>query len=271
MRQTILTALFLFSISIVWAGNPTPSPKAFVKNEGQIRTTTGAANDAVQYLWSSRQGMNVQFKNSGLAFDTYQKCAEDGSILFHRMDLDFVGANEGVQLLARNRSDEELNVIKGDERFEKIGLYEELIYKNVYDNIDIAAYSGGTHFKYDFILKEGAHVGDIKMEYKGFDTYRIEAGAITFTLSGKEITENIPASWLSETGERITVEYKITEENENSIVVGFQVCDDSHLNKKMVIDPEVVYEWSTYHGDSLYDTANDIVADSLGLFHCRDH
>ncbi len=264
MRQTILTALFLFSISIAWAGNPTPSPKAFVKNEGQIRTTTGAANDAVQYLWSSRQGMNVQFKNSGLAFDTYQKCAEDGSILFHRMDLEFVGANESVQLLARNRSDEELNVIKGDERFEKIGLYEELIYKNVYDNIDIAAYSGGTHFKYDFILKEGAHVGDIKMEYKGFDTYRIEAGAITFTLSGKEITENIPASWLSETGERITVEYKITEENENSIVVGFQVCDDSHLNKKMVIDPEVVYEWSTYHGDSLYDTANDIVADSLG-------
>ncbi|MFT7347234.1 MAG: hypothetical protein ACI9CP_001693, partial [Cryomorphaceae bacterium] len=129
MRQTLFTTLFLFSISIAWAGNPNSSPKAFVKNEGQLRTTAGAANDAVQYLWSSSNGMNVQFKNSGLAFDTYQKCAEDGSILFHRMDLDFIGASSEVQLLARNKSDEELNVIKGDNRFEKIGLYEELIYK----------------------------------------------------------------------------------------------------------------------------------------------
>jgi|GEM_PF-1149166 len=265
MRQTVLITLFLFSIQILWAGNPTPSSKAFVKNEGQIRTTEGATADAVQYLWSSHNGLNVQFKNSGLSFDTYQKCNDDGSILFHRMDLDFIGANSEVQLLARNRSVEELNVIRGGEKFEKIGLYEELIYKNVYENIDIIAHSGGTHFKYDFVLKEGAQVSDLKLEYKGFDSYRAEAGAITFSLSGKEMTESIPESWLSSSGERIEVEYQIVEKSKNSIIVGFVVCDDSHIDKTMVIDPEVVPEWSTYHGDSLYDTANAIVTDSLGF------
>lgn len=265
MRQTIFTAFFFFFISIAWAGNPSPSPKTFVINKGQIRTTSGETNAAVKYLWSSKHGLNVQFKNSGLAFDTYQKCIEDETVRFHRMDLDFIGASSEVQLLARNKSDEELNVIKGDNRFEKIGLYEELIYKNVYDNIDIVAYSGGTHFKYDFVLKDGANANDIRMEYKGFDSFHAKAGAITFSLSGKEITENIPESWLTNSGERIEVEYRIIEEGENSIIVGFEICDDSHANKSMVIDPEVVPEWSTYHGDSLYDTANSIVTDSLGV------
>ena len=264
MRQTIFTAFFFFFISISWAGNPSPSPKTFVINKGQIRTTSGETNAAVKYLWSSKHGLNVQFKNTGLAFDTYQKCIEDETVRFHRMDLDFIGASSNVELLARNKSDEELNVIKGDNRFEKIGLYEDLIYKNVYDNIDIVAYSGGTHFKYDFVLKDGANANDIRMEYKGFDSFHAKAGAITFSLSGKEITENIPESWLTNSGERIEVEYRIIEEGENSIIVGFEVCDDSHANKTMVIDPEVFYEWSTYHGDSLFDTANDIVSDSLG-------
>lgn len=265
MRQAIFTTLFLLSISIAWAGNPTPSPRAFVKNEGQLRTTNGAANDAVQYLWSSHNGLNVQFKKSGLAFDTYQKCSDDESILFHRMDMDFIGSNTDVQLLARNRSDEKLNVVNRGKNFEEIGLYEKLIYKNAYDNIDIVAYSGRTHFKYDFVLKEGARSSDIQLEYKGFDSFHSEAGSITFYLSGKAITENIPESWLTESGERIDVEYRIIEEGEHSIIVGFEVCDDSFRTERMVIDPEVIPEWSTYHGDSLYDTATDIVTDSLGF------
>ncbi|HKK38080.1 MAG TPA: SBBP repeat-containing protein, partial [Cryomorphaceae bacterium] len=265
MKQTSLTALILLFISSLWAGTPSPSADSFVINKGQIRTTAGDINHAVKYLWTSNQGLNVQFKSTGLSFDTYQRCAEDGSVLFHRMDLDFIGANGDVDLLARNRSDQELNVIKGNKQYENIGLYEELIYKNVYKHIDIVAHSGSTHFKYDFILKEGADANDIRMEYKGFDAYQAEAGAITFSLSGKTVTESIPESWLTASGERIQVEYRIVEESENSIVVGFEICDDSHQNETMVIDPEVIPEWSTYHGDSLYDTANAVVTDSLGF------
>ncbi|HKL40066.1 MAG TPA: hypothetical protein VJ894_05265, partial [Cryomorphaceae bacterium] len=265
MKQTLLTTVFLFVIGIAWAGNPNSSPKAFVKNEGQVRTTSGIANSDVKYLWSSRAGLNVQFKNNGLSFDTYSRCEVDNSFLFHRMDMSFIDGNSAAQLLSRNRLEEELNIIKGNKRFEKIGLFEELVYKNIYDNIDIVAYSGGTHFKYDFVLREGAKSGDIKMEYKGFDSYHADEGKITFYLSGKALTENIPESWLTETGERIAVEYQIIEESENSVILGFEVCDDSFNGDKMTIDPEVVPEWSTYHGDSLFDMANDIVTDMHGI------
>lgn len=264
MKHFLISALFSLSVSIVWAGTPHKIPSHFVKNEGQILTTSGKINTAVKYLWSSKQGLNVQFKSNGLAFDTYQKCEADRSVRFHRMEMRFLEANPAVQLLARTAAQEELNVVRGSQSFEKIGLYQELTYRDVYDNIDIKAYSGGARLKYDFVLNEGAKHEDIALEYTGFDWYRAEAGAITFSLSGREITENIPESWLTDTGERIEVEYRIIREDEHSITVGFEVCDNTISGKRMVIDPEVIPEWSTYHGDSLFDTANDIVTDSLG-------
>jgi gliding motility-associated-like protein len=263
MRHLLtITCLLLFTIAS-FAHKPTKRSSGFVENKGQIRTTSGELNAAVKYLWSDH-GLNVQFKNTGLAFDTYQRCSEDKTIRFHRLEMEFLGANDDSNLLARNKALEEFNFVTGKKVAKQVGVYGELVYKNLYDNVDLIANSSGDHFKYDFILKENADASEIRMEYRGFDSYSINENTISFDLSGKTLTEHIPESWITATGERIDVEYVILEESDQSVVVGFEICDDSIGDKPITIDPEVIPEWSTYHGDSLYDTANDVVSDSLG-------
>jgi len=265
MRRTLI---LLFSLIITAAQGHEPSISSlqgFVENRGQILNTDGSTNEEVRYLLSTRHGFNVQAKSHGLAFDTYHSRPGDQSFLFHRLELNFRGSDESTQLLGRDKMPEKINVVRGKKRFENIGNYGEIIYKNLYPDIDLIAYAGESHFKYDFVLHEGADVEDIVMEYSGFDSYIIDSDSIIFFLSGRKLTEKIPESWLSDTGERIEVEYSIRHESEDGIAIGFEVCDDRFDRRNMVIDPEVIPEWSTYHGDSLYDVANQIVTDSLGF------
>ena len=263
MRQFLLFLLGIIWFSSVAAGvNPNGTPH-FIENVGQLNTTDGKMNREVQFIWSTT-GMNVQFRADGLSYDTYQKSSSN-EVNFHRLDMNFLLRNSYSTISASAEVSEELNIIKGANRFEDIPMFQQLTYGDIYPNIDLKAAVNGANFKYDFVLKKGAEVDDILLEYKGFDSYALCANSIDFVLSGRTVTESIPKSWLTESGKSIEVEYRIVEETSSSVIIGFEICDSNFEREALVIDPEVVPEWSTYHGDSLFDTANDIVTDMWGI------
>jgi len=257
-------AVFVFCFTSLVASKTNPG--GFVSNEGQFTNTCGEPADHVKYLWHSSKAYNVQLRSNGFSYDTYQNIQGTSIFEIHRLDVDFINHSDNLALKHEALRTEYINYITGKTSIEKVPVYNELRYENIYSGIDLVAKTNASsgRFKYDFELSENADISEIKIKYTGFDSFQIKDEKIAFELSGSKVIEYIPKSWLTSTGQSIQVDYKIIESDEGSVVIGFEVCDDSAGKSSLVIDPEAIVEWATYHGDSLYDVAESIVTDSLG-------
>ena len=270
--SSLLFSIFALFLSTISSGDPI-QPKAsenqsgFIENCGQIKTQGNTTNNKVRYLWPAAEGLNIQLRNTGISFDTYQTTGSETK--FHRMDVDILGINSHCTLAGVEKRSTALNfydkkskcTISGVEQFNGV------TYANVYDQIDFAvSLTENGKLKYDFILENPEQTDEIKLKYSGFDSFEICDGNLVFDLSGRQITETIPASWMSESGREIKVEYRIIEKGTNYVVIGFETQNTilNHSEGHLIIDPLAILEWGTYYGDSLYDVGNAIATDSLG-------
>lgn len=264
MTKFIFTSVLVLCFSIQAISSNAPS--GFIANKGQLTNTCGEPIDHVKYLWHGAANYKLLMRENGFSYDTYRQISGTSVFEMHRLDVDFLNTSRSSSITPHNRREEYVNYKLGANTFSDVPIFDRLEYRDIYSGIDIvAAINTETNrFKYDFVLDEGADVSDIKIKYSGFDSFKIEDGYLAFQLSGATIQEYIPKSWINATGESIQVEYRVIESDENTVLIGFELCDDSAQKSSLVIDPEAVVEWATYHGDSLSDAAEAIVTDSLG-------
>ena len=267
--KRILPALIIsltFSVSLYAAAPESGRPQGFTENRGQILDQNKNVNAEVKYLLSTTPGVNVQLRSSGISFDTYAKSASGGAVHFHRLDLDIVGALADVKITGRKPVDGVINYATRQAKLSGLRSYREVAYENIRNGIDLVVkMQEDGLIKYDFVVHQKEAVDELRLAYSGFDHFELSDGKLIFTLSGKTITETIPASWLTTSGKNIVVKYKVIKSTDHSVVIGFE--SDATLSKSdggLVIDPLSVTEWSTYYGDSGYDKPEGIATDSLG-------
>jgi len=266
LKSILLLACFL-SLGNLQAGDPKLSQtNGFTENCGQISNQFGHPNDAVKFLWSTNRAMNVQIKNASLSYDSF-KSESKGTIAFHRLDMRLKGASQSARMVASNYVPGETHYagkLKG-QSIEHVSTADQLLAENVYPGVDWKLnITESGNLKYDFIVREQAALDQIQLEYKGFDHFELCDGALHFTISGRTIVEHIPASWVSETGEEVAIQYHISHESADALVLSFQQETPCEYDGTLVIDPEAFFEWGTYYGDSLYDVAQAVAVDSLG-------
>ena len=262
-------ALFQCSISFANSAEPKAdkSQNGFIENCGQVKTLNNVTNKNVRFLWPAAEGLNIQLRNTGISFDTYQTVGSETK--FHRMDVEILGMNSHCTLAGVEKSSTALNFYDRQSKRTITGVnkYSGVTYSNVYDQIDFAvSLTESGKLKYDFILENPEQSAEIKLKYSGFDSFEICDGNLVFNLSGRQITETIPASWMSESGREIKVDYRIIENGTDYVIIGFE-SENTFYNQsegQLIIDPLAVLEWGTYYGDSLYDVGNAIATDSLG-------
>lgn len=257
---------FLLSLSIEATTPDDSRPAGFTENRGQVINQNHNPNDAVKFIWAAAPGVNIQLRNTGISFDTYQQQAGGTEIAFHRLDMNFAGANPNPKINPGKMLPGHTNYRSPEHSIKGLKSYASVTYYNVYDGIDFQVnVTEKGLLKYDFIVRDATQIDDLKLEYAGFDTFEIKDGKLIFTLSGKTITEEIPASWMTASGRAVSVNYEVHQKTENRVVIGFS--SDSNLSKNegdLVIDPLAVREWATYYGDELYDKPEGIATDSLG-------
>ncbi len=119
----------------------------------------------------------------------------------------------------------------------KVASFGKVIYQNVYDGIDLLAYSQNSHFKYDFILAPNVSADAIQMRYEGIDDIKIVGGNLIISTSVEEIIEQEPLAWQMVNGQKVMVkcQYKIQGSK-----VGFHFPNGYHPNLELVIDPTVI-------------------------------
>lgn len=244
-----------------------------IRNEGQVIDQAGNQNEDVLYIAQISADMNIQFRKDGFSYDVFYKKTDSpspSSYFFHRVDVAFIGAEEGLEILVKNPTDDKVNYtnLKSSTN-QSLSVFRQIEYKNVYPNIDLVFEvdpNRSNSMKYNFILHAGAELTDISLLYSGFlDGFKDVSGKIVFELAKGDLREVIPLSWTEPNQKPIEVEYSWENISPNSGILRYS-CDDCPKiqEDELIIDPVPELSWSTYVGDTLLDAVGGVVTDRYG-------
>ena len=152
-------------------------PLSFVPNEGQT-------DEAVRY-YAQGAGYGFFFTNEGAMLSFAEGKGRGG----HALALDFLGADPHATLTAQKRLSGEVNYLVGDDPAkwqQGLPTHGELLYGGLWPGIDMAVRGEGGKLKYEFHLKPGSSVEDVRLGYRGAEGLygRGRGGALGADLSG---------------------------------------------------------------------------------------
>ena len=298
MRKNITIAIFCCFLSASLQLFAENKPAAFTENKGQFRDQDGKPNPEVLYM-ADFGGMKVQLRKTGFSYETYQvkpkwvdpasipykilTFTENGDTLeswpgqaeaqknlmyhFHRVDVELVGAKLNPEILAEGSTGETkryVNAAKGGESIEVEG-FSQVRHYDVYPGIDLVFYSQNENggFKYDFVLRPGANLSAIELEYKGAESLELEKGGnLNLKTRFGMLSESIPACYTEDaTGNRKEVSGISYQLEGNKLRFTGKT---TQFNEKLVIDPAVNINWAKYFGGDLTDYCVASVIDLMG-------
>jgi large repetitive protein len=218
------------------------SDMGFIQNKGQIIDQNYRPNPAVRYLYNGN-GLNVQLRKNGFSYDLYELKA-DQKIQFHRIDVELVGANAGVQFATDLQAKSYLNYFNELGAFEKVRGFGKVTYLGIYPNIDLEfEITEQKQVKYNFILRRGANPAHIQLKYTGASKTQLENNRIQLQTAFGQVAERIPRSYQADNKD-VEVVYTQTATN----TFGFKVVGGYDPQQTLTIDPTPNRNWGSYYG-----------------------
>ena len=270
-----LRSIFLLLICFFVTLNMKGQIGAFVENKGQF-------HDNVRYKAQLPYG-NVFLEYNRLTFLFHNE--EDHNELFqhpridhkesyirrsHAFRVNFLNARLYPRLLPSKKGPGYLNYFLGNDpekwASQVLG-YNEILYKEVYPNIDLKYYSHYGSIKYDWIIKPGGKIEDIKMEYEGVNSIALEGDEVHILTSVNTLVETMPKCYFeTEKGQVETTCFYTLEGN----TIGFRQKEISDgPAQKLVIDPQLIFStYSGSYGDNFgftatYDSRGNLYAGGI--------
>ncbi len=247
------------------------SPLAFIENKGQITDQHHRLRTDIQYKLSGN-GVNVFIGNGQLHYQFAKTEREEPANLLgkntlfnkipknknnidaYRLDVSLVGANRKADVVAEEEQLYYENYFLADNKSVKAHTYQKITYKNVYHDIDWVLYIKDGQLEYDFIVRPGGNVKDIKLKYKGATQLSKQDGAICINTPMGKVSERSLFSYDLQTGKEVASRYNLRNN-----VISFDVPHDGNT---VVIDPKLL--WGTYYGGNKNESVYYVVCDLLG-------
>ncbi len=199
-------------------------PLAFVPNAGQT-------------------DQSVRYYAQGAGFPFY--FTDDKAVLaFEKggrgqaLDLRFVGANPNAEPEAADRGTGRVNYLTASEHHTNLPTYERLIYRDLWPGIDMVFRGQGGKLNYEFHLRPGAEVSDIRIAYAGAKGVSLGAGgALQIDTPLGTLRYAHPQSFQRIDGRRVPVDSRYALAGN---AYGFAV---GHHDRRqpLVIDPSLAY------------------------------
>ncbi|MDP3880203.1 MAG: SBBP repeat-containing protein [Dehalococcoidales bacterium] len=219
-------------------------PISFIENQGQV--------DANVSYYVKGQGQTVLLKRDGIVFDLTNNNAD--RLVF---SLNFMNANKSPNVTYVDKYIGVINYLIGEDPAKwKINLptYKEVIYHDIYPNIDLRLYGDSGFLRYDFVVKTGASVNDITLAYGGINTLNIDDGELVATTAFGDSRQEKPYLYQQIDNQKVQIEGRFKLLGDNTY--GFE-AEDYDSSYALIIDPVIAY--STYLGGSEDDSANSVV------------
>jgi hypothetical protein len=245
----VLFTTFGFSQSsdFKWQSSLSDS-RVFVENKGQFNHFI---DDEVLYAIDGGQCV-VLFTNDGYTIRLTRKVKNEDRVRFDRSKPRYIQQTETISVRFGNSNDEKevvalsqvghtstyamLNADRSESQISGIAGFEELVYRNVYPNIDVRFTihpQGG--FKYDVVLHPGADPSNVKLLYPSAHKPYLDAeGNLLVSTTFGNIIDHAPTTTVKSMGKVLASSFKV-----NGTEVGFELTGfDS--SQETVIDPWVL-------------------------------
>jgi hypothetical protein len=235
-------------------------PLYFIPNQGQV------PEEALFYAKAQRY--TLWLTKDGLIFDgtsEQQNSETKGSVTEHDVSrLVFLHASKNPDVMPVDIAEHRVNYFTGrDESKWKTAIptSKAVLYKNLYKNINLKIYGVEGQIEYDYIVKPGGKVADIKFEYADIKSTRVDKnGNLIIQTELGELRHAKPSCYQTIEGKKFDVKCQFRKKGQNAY--GFEV-EKFNPNYELAIDPTVIY--STYLGGADWrENAYSIAVDSKG-------
>jgi len=244
------SALETRSCSLEQAGGrgPDPGSMGFVENRGQF------GNDGIAFVHTS-PGISFAFVERGYLI---RMDAGDDRGCVVKVSFEAAGPvrPEGLEELTHRT-----NVLRGNDPGEWItdlASYGKVVYRGLYDGIDLVFYATRQDLKYDILVSPGARAEKICFSYEGVDDIVVDAaGDLNIQTPAGLLTEEAPFSYQIVDGrpEEVPSRYRV---DGNRVRFGVGTYDPS---LPLTIDPLI---YSSYLGGSESDDGQAMAVDPSG-------
>ena len=236
----------------------------FIKNEGQILDKKGQKIEHIIGLYKGKS-FDVFFQNNQINY-VFKKAnfsqknitelmfqKSNYEFQYYRMDIDFLGANPSCKIKfskQKRLNHRYLNNSSGEIKIDNG--YQEILYENIYDGIDLKFYLYENTLKYDFIVHPKGNYENIKMKYIGADNIINQSSKLIIENPLGILEESIPEIYQETKSEKSIVEgnYHVRK-NE----ISFELREFNR-NQDLIIDP-----WSTFIGGVDIEEAYSVFID----------
>lgn len=215
----------------------------FTENKGQwenhVQFRTEMSNAVV---WGEQGALTYILLGSGIP-GTNHPDFSDGPFKAHIFRTRFIGG--GGQFEGRKVNPDYANYYLGSDSTRwasGVKNYQQAFTRDLYPGIDLLMYGKDGHLKYDLLVRPGADVNEIRMNYEGVEPPTLVDGKLQISTSVGIVEELSPYAYQLIDGEVKDVECRFVIKND---VVEFLVGDYQPGNT-LVIDPEITF--STYIG-----------------------
>ncbi len=164
------------------------------------------------------------------------------TLLYHAYDMNFVNSNKDVAITDAKQQSHYYNYFLGNDKSKWAnGIHpaHNVNYTNLYNNIDLHVYSDFSNIKYDWIVKAGANVSDIKIKYAGIESMSLRKNMLVLKTSLGENIENKPYAYQFINDEKVEIKcsYEITDNS----TLQYKLGKNYNPNFDLVIDPVLVF------------------------------
>ncbi|MBA3901120.1 MAG: hypothetical protein H0X62_13095, partial [Bacteroidetes bacterium] len=219
---------------------------AYILQQGKHTAFFNAIHVTYQFIGTKAQQKSGNFPDWATAGKE-----TDEQILIQNIKLEFLNANPNTSIKASGESGPYSNYFVKGKQITNVKHYNEIVYDEIYPNINLKYYLQNGNLKYDYILKPGADVNDIKLKYSGFNDIQVtKDGSLKVTGEAGALLDMIPECYQMINGQKqlIKADFILLDEN----IAGF-ILGKYNPNYELVIDPVLIY--STFFGGSSQETA----------------
>ncbi|HQI69549.1 MAG TPA: SBBP repeat-containing protein, partial [Bacteroidales bacterium] len=167
-------------------------------------------------------------------------------INYHAYAASFINANLASEILPAGCGSDYSNYYLGNDKSKwasRVLNYKMLVYKNLYDNIDMELFEEKLLLKYQFTVHEGANPNKIIIEYDGATDISLQQRNLIIKTTVNQVTELAPVAFQIIDGKKIDVPCKFALHRNR---VSFKFPEGYNKNYDLIIDPVLIF--STYTG-----------------------
>lgn len=178
----------------------------------------------------------------------------------------FIDANPYAKIEGQMKDGGKVNYFKGNNS-EKwctdLPTYSRVVYKNLWESIDLVFYGANCQLKYKFIVHPGGDYQDIGLSYKGSDDISLDhEGNLLIRNELGVLVDEAPLSYQEIEGRKVLLDSSFVVNKDVKGVYSFEIEKGYNPSYPIIIDRGLMY--SSYLGESSNDRGDGIVLDSNG-------